>query len=364
MAEEAQTNLFTPFFSTKPQGQYRAHPGSEVLSGHGFDCPEFAERHDAIHNRVLESPDAVSHQPRRRPRRPRSEPHLQHGSGDGARTCPQRRSVGDPGHRRIVCPGRPRRPHGSPRAIDGSAHAVLPREAARGSRAVRRGPHRPAASGAQRRRPCGSVPSHLHAHGPGPLHRRSGARGVSRSRSHLHALLHAGARDAARGSRQHRPAVHRRAGGRDREVAASSRRAVSEAGADWRRLLGRHRQRIGFPRHLPRHASPGIGACPTKGVRAECRQRPGPRSGPSLSGLSRAALFSKGSEAQATISTLRRCGRSRTTNARRRMPAMGLRLCRGFATLRIGALPTAMAAREPEGLSDRGRSPFAASWTT
>jgi len=38
MAQEAQTNLFTPFFSTKPQGQgIGLTLVQEVLSGHGFD---------------------------------------------------------------------------------------------------------------------------------------------------------------------------------------------------------------------------------------------------------------------------------------------------------------------------------------
>ena len=38
IAPEAQTNLFTPFFSTKPRGQgIGLTLVQEVLSGHGFD---------------------------------------------------------------------------------------------------------------------------------------------------------------------------------------------------------------------------------------------------------------------------------------------------------------------------------------
>ena len=55
----------------------------------------------------------------------------------------------------------------------------------------RRRSHRRDAAGARRRRPRGPVPSELHAHGAGALRRRAGARRLSRSRSDLHALLHA-----------------------------------------------------------------------------------------------------------------------------------------------------------------------------
>jgi signal transduction histidine kinase len=44
IAAEAQANLFTPFFSTKPHGQgIGLTLVSEVLSGHGFDYS--LERH-------------------------------------------------------------------------------------------------------------------------------------------------------------------------------------------------------------------------------------------------------------------------------------------------------------------------------
>ena len=44
---------------------------------------------------------------------------------------------------------------------------------------------------------AGAVPPELHAHGAGPLRRRSGARRLPRSGSRLHAVLHAAARVAA-----------------------------------------------------------------------------------------------------------------------------------------------------------------------
>ena len=80
-----------------------------------------------------------------------------------------------------------------------------------------------------RRRPRRPVPSELHAHGAGPLHRRSRARRLPGSRSDLHALLHARARHAAGGSGPDRPPLYRRARRRNREVASDAIDAARHA---------------------------------------------------------------------------------------------------------------------------------------
>ena len=129
-------------------------------------------------------------------------PHLNMDLDEARAPRAQRRSVGGPRDRRIVRAGRLRGHHGAAGAVDGSPDAVLPRQAARGTGAVRRGSHRPLHSGAHGRRPRAQFHPTLHPHGPGPLRRRPGARRLSRSGSDLHALLHAGARDAARRSRR------------------------------------------------------------------------------------------------------------------------------------------------------------------
>ena len=54
MTPEAQSNLFTPFFSTKPHGQgIGLTLVQEILAGHGFDysLERTAAEHDAVHDR-------------------------------------------------------------------------------------------------------------------------------------------------------------------------------------------------------------------------------------------------------------------------------------------------------------------------
>ena len=171
-------------------------------------------------------------------------------------------------HRRVVCPrrlGGHHRPHG---AVDGSPAAILPRQAPRGPGAVRRRPHRHAARGARSRRPGRAVPPELHAHGAGALRRRPGARRLSRSRSGLHAFLHAAAGLAPRRIST-RSAAATSARSPTRSPSGCIRiDAGSKTDPDRRRVLGRHRQRIGVPRDVSRDAPPRAVAVAAQGVRA------------------------------------------------------------------------------------------------
>ena len=108
------------------------------------------------------------------------------------------RSGGRPRDRRIVRARHGRRDHGPDGALAGSADAVFPGEAARGSGAARRGSHRHRCSARSKTQVSRPVSSQLHPHGAGPLHRRARAGRLSRSGSDLHAVFYAGARNAVR----------------------------------------------------------------------------------------------------------------------------------------------------------------------
>ena len=123
--------------------------------------------------------------------------------------------------------------------------------------------------GARGGRPRRPVSSELHAHGAGASRRRAAAGRLSRSRSDLHALLHADARRRCLPtSTRSAAATSARSPSRWR----SGSRRIDASGnrrADRRLLLGRHRQRRGLPRHVPRDAAPRPVAGPAQGVRAE-----------------------------------------------------------------------------------------------
>ena len=170
---------------------------------------------------------------------PSSEPYRQHERRGGPRRrVLDWRSRRRARHRRLVR-ARGRRGRDRPaRAVARSPDALLPGQAARGPGALRRRPHRHAACRARPRRPGGSVPPELHAHGPRPLRRRDRARRLSRS-----------------GSRSIRVSSRRR----PTRCPRRSTRSAASMSARWRT---RSRSGCGRSKRAPPGASPSASRSP------------------------------------------------------------------------------------------------------
>ena len=182
---------------------------------------------------------------------------------------------------------------------------------------------------------------------------RSGSRPTRASSRRSAATLSAG-------SRRDRPALHRRAVRRDREVAARHRSATDARGADRRQLLRRHRQRLGVPRDVPHDAAARHVAGAAQGVRAGPGRRPGRRAGARSScpppGCRCSSRRSSATPDDLDVEqTLRVLEDYKSLDVE--CAAMGLLLCKGirerYPDWRYLARRRRRR-REPEGLSDRG----------
>ena len=166
------------------------------------------------------------------------------------------------------------------------------------------------------RRPRGSVPPELHAHGPGPLRRRDRARRLSGSRSR--STRASSRRDRTRCRRRStRSAAGTSARWRTRSRSGCGRSTPARrAGADRRRVFRRHRQRRGLPRDLPRDAPARPVAARLKAFVLNLGAGPGRRSGARVSVGGRACRSSsRRSTRRPTVWTsTRRSACSRTTS--------------------------------------------------